>query len=77
MPSFKEAIRARSRLAAETPIPGDPTLRKLNDETVQFVQEAKRRCTTDADEVISTVFDAVARDYFQHTVRKQRRRVRD
>jgi hypothetical protein len=73
MPLLKESIHARSRLAAETPISDDANLQKLQEQAEQFVREAKRRCTTEADELISTVIDAVARDYFRHTLRKQQR----
>jgi hypothetical protein len=75
MPSRNESNRVRESLESASPISDDATLLKTEEEAAQFVCEARRRCTRDADEVISTVLDAVARDYFRHTVRKQQRRV--
>jgi hypothetical protein len=77
MPSRKESMRASERLQSATPISDDATLLKLEGEATQLVREAKRRCTTEADELVSTVIDAVARDYFRHTIRRQRRRARE
>jgi hypothetical protein len=74
MPSRKKSMRTFERLQSATPISDDATLLKLEGEAAQFVREAKRRCTTQADELISTVIDAVARDYFRHAIRRQRRR---
>jgi hypothetical protein len=76
MPSRNESTHARDRLQSAAPVSGDATLLKLEEEAAQFVREARRRCTTEPDELISTVVDAVARDYFRHAVRTQLRRVR-
>jgi hypothetical protein len=72
MPSRNETTRARERLESASPISDDATLLKMEEEGAEFVREARRRCTTDADQAISTVLDAVARDYFRHTVSKQK-----
>jgi hypothetical protein len=77
MPSRNESTHARERLQSAAPVSGDATLLKLQEEAAQFVREARRRYTTAPDELISTVVDAVARDYFRHALRKQRRRVRE
>jgi hypothetical protein len=74
MPSRKKSMRAFERHQSAT---DDRTLLKLEGEAAQLVREAQRRCTTQADELISTVIDAVARDYFRHTIRRQRRRARE
>jgi hypothetical protein len=77
MPSRKETIRALERLQSATPISDDASLKKLEEEAAQYVREAKRRDATEGDELVSTVVEAVARNYFQHALRKQRRRARE
>jgi hypothetical protein len=74
MPSRNEFTRAGERLQSAAPVSDDATLLKLEQDAAQFVREARRRSTTEPDELISTVVDAIARDYFRHAVRKQRRR---
>lgn len=74
MPSRKESLRARERLQSATPISDDESLKKVEEEAARCVREAKRRDATEADELVSTVVEAVARNYFQHALRKQRRR---
>ena len=76
MPSRNESTHARQRLQSAAPNSGDATLLKLEEDAAQFVREARRRCTTEPDELISSVVDAIARDYFRHAVRQQRRRAR-
>jgi hypothetical protein len=73
MASRNESVRAREQLQSATPISDDATLRKMEQEAAQFVREARRRYTAEPDELISTVVDALARNYFRHTLRKQRR----
>jgi len=73
MPSRNETKRARDRLQSATPICDDPSLQKLDEEVAEYVRDAKRRDTLAPDEVVSTVVDAVARNYFQHMLRKQAR----
>jgi hypothetical protein len=74
MPSRSEIARARARLQLETPISGDEDLLKLQDEAVEYVSEAKRRDPAGPNELVSSVIDAVARNYVGHVIRKQRRR---
>ena len=66
--------RARERLQLETPISGDEDLLKLQDQAVEYISEAKRRDPAGPNELVSSVIDAVARDYVGHVIRKQRRR---
>lgn len=73
MPSRNESIRAHARLL-EAPLPDDANLLKLQEQAADFVREAKHRDPAEPDELVSTVVDAIARDYFRHAVRKQRRR---
>lgn len=74
MSSQKEAIRSRTRLQLETPITDDATLPQLQAQAADYIREAKRRDASEPDELVSTVVDAVARDYFRHAIRKQRKR---
>ena len=73
MPSRNETARAHARLQLETPISDDANLLKLQEQLADYVREAKRRDPTEPNELISTVIDAVARDYFRHAIRKHRR----
>jgi hypothetical protein len=72
MPS-RNAI-ARARLQLETPISGDEDLLKLQDQAVEYIREAKRRDPTGPNELVSSLIDAVARNYVGHVIQKQRRR---
>jgi hypothetical protein len=74
MPLRNEFARARARLQLETPISGDEDLLKLQDQAVEYIGETKRRDPAGPNELVSSVIDAVARDYVGHVVRKQRRR---
>ena len=76
MPSRNESTRAIARLQLETPISGDASLLGLQQQAAEYVREAKRRAPAEPDELVSSVLDAVARDYFQHAIRKQRQRTR-
>jgi hypothetical protein len=73
MPSQNETARAHASLQLETPISDDANLLKLQEQVADYVREAKRRDPTEPNELISTVIDAVARDYFRHAIRKHRR----
>jgi hypothetical protein len=70
MPSRNESMRARERLQSATPICDDASLLKLDEEVAEYVREANRR---EADELVSTLVDTVARNYFRHVLRKQAR----
>jgi hypothetical protein len=74
MPSRNDTARARERLQLETPISDDVDLLKLQDQAVEYISEAKRRDPAGPNELVSSVIDAVARDYVGHVLRKQRRR---
>ncbi len=73
MPSRKEAAPARTWLQLETPVIEDATLLKLQEQAADYVREAKRRNPSEPDELVSSVVDAVARDYFRHVIQKRRR----
>ena len=72
MPSRNEPARALARLQLETPISDDANLLNLQKRVEDFVREAKHRDPSEPNELISTVLDEVARDYFRHAIRKQR-----
>ena len=74
MPSRSETARARERLQLETPISDDVDLLKLQEQAVEYISEAKRRDPAGPNELVSSVIDAVARNYVGHVIRKQRRR---
>jgi hypothetical protein len=73
MPSNRESTRARERLQSATPICDDASLLKLEEKVAEYVREAKRHDALEPDELVSTVVDAVARNYFRHVLRKQAR----
>jgi hypothetical protein len=73
MPLRRESTRALERLRLATPICDDASLVKLEQDVAEYLHEAKRRDALQADEVFSTVVDAVARSYFRHILRKQAR----
>jgi hypothetical protein len=76
MPSRNESTRAIARLQLETPVSDDASLLKLQEQAAEYVREAKRRAPFEANGLVSSVLDAVARDYFRHAVKKQRKRAR-
>jgi len=76
MSSRNESARALARLQLETPISDDENLLELQTQVADFVREAKRRDPSEPNELVSTVVDTVARDYFRHAILKQRRRQR-
>ena len=69
-----ETARAGERLQLETPISDDVDLLKLQDQAVEYISEAKRRDPAGPNELVSSVIDAVARDYVGHVIRKRSRR---
>jgi hypothetical protein len=73
MPSTGESARAHERRQSATPHCDGESLQKLNEEVAEYIREAKRRDALGPDELVSTVIDAVARNYFRHIVRKQAR----
>jgi hypothetical protein len=76
MPSRNESTRAIARLQPETSISDDSSLLKLQEQAAAYVREAKRRAPSEPHELVSSVMDAIARDYFRHAIEKQRRRIR-
>jgi hypothetical protein len=76
MPSRNESTRALARLQQQTPISDDASLLKLQEQAADYVREAKRRDASEPDELVSSVVDAVARDYFRHAIKKQRKGTR-
>ena len=74
MLSRSELVCARTRLQSETPISDDVDLLKLQEQAAEYVCEAKRRDPSGPDELVSTVVDAIARNYVGHLIRKQRLR---
>jgi len=75
MHSRNESARARARLKLEMPIPDDANLLNLQKQVEDLVREAKRRDPSEP-ELVSTVLDTVARDYFRHAILSRRRRAR-
>jgi hypothetical protein len=76
MPSRRESTRASARLQLETAISDDASLLELQAQAAEYVREAKRRAPSEPNELVSSVVDAVARDYFRHAIEKQRKRTR-
>jgi hypothetical protein len=70
MPSRNESTRARARLEREAPISKDADLLELQEQAAAYLREARRRSASHSDESISTVIDALARDYFRRAIRK-------
>jgi hypothetical protein len=48
-------------------------LLNLQKQVEDFVREARRRDPSEPNELVSSVVDTVARDYFRHAILKQRR----
>ena len=69
-----EFKRAYARLQSETPISDDAALLPLQEEVADFIREAKLRDPSEPDELISTVVDGLAHNYFDHVIRTRRRR---
>ena len=73
MPSRNESARARTRLQLETPVFDDEGLLGLQEQAADYVREAKRRNPSEPDELVSSVIDSIARDYFRHAIQKRRK----
>jgi hypothetical protein len=76
MPAPNAKTRALARLRLETPVSDDASLNPLQQQAADYVREAKRLHPAEPEELVCSVLDAVARDYFRHALRKQRRGVR-
>jgi hypothetical protein len=70
------APNAKPRALVETPVSGDARLRQLQQQAADTVREAQRLHPSEPAELVCSLLDAVARDYFRHALRKQRRSVR-
>jgi hypothetical protein len=71
MPSRNECERSRARLQREAPTSEDASLLQLQQQAADYVEESKRRHATEPNELIALMFDAIARNYFRHVVRKK------
>jgi hypothetical protein len=76
MPSRNQSSRAHTPPQLETPVSDEASLLELQQQAADYVREAKRRDPSEPDQLVFSVVDAVARDYFRHAVRKQRRGAR-
>ena len=73
MPSRDEKMRARDRLNAEAPLSGALELFPLQEQAAECIREARRNSASKASrELVSSVVDALARDYFRYALRKKR-----
>ena len=52
------------------PVSDEESLIELQDQAEEYLREAKRRNPSEPDELISTIIDAVSRNYFHYAVRK-------
>jgi hypothetical protein len=73
MPSPNARPRALARLQLETPVSDDASLQHLQEQAADYVREARRLHPSEPEELVCSVLDAVARDYFRHAVRKRSR----
>ncbi len=76
MPARNESTRATARLQLDASISDDARLLELQEQAADYVREAKRRAPAEGDELVSSVLDAIARDYFRHAIKQQRTRAR-
>ena len=74
MPSRNESLRSLARLESQTPLPSDADTVKLQEQVQEYVREAKRRAPSKSGEMVSTVLDRVARDFFRRHLQKKTRR---
>jgi hypothetical protein len=76
MPSPNAKTRALVRRQLETPVCDDARLQQLQQQAADTIREARRLHPSEPEELVCSLLDAVARDYFRHALRKQRRGVR-
>jgi hypothetical protein len=69
--SGRARARALHLLAQMAPLPDDTELQRLRELSLDYIREAERREGPPKEEQISTVLDAVARDYFARALRHQ------
>jgi hypothetical protein len=58
-------------LAEIAPLPDDSELQRLRELSLNYVREAERREAREASAQISTALDAIARDFFAHTLQSK------
>jgi hypothetical protein len=74
MRNDRARAHARDLLAAAYPVPDNDELHRLRELAINYLREAARLETenngraAELEETIATVFDAIARDYFAHTL---------
>jgi len=71
--SDRDAIRTNGETIGARRISNDANLLNLQKQVEDFVREARHRDPSEPNELVSTVVDTVARDYFRHAILKQRR----
>jgi hypothetical protein len=73
---MRGAQRNRTLLLPEAPI-DETDLEKLEEVAGQYLQEAKKQAAESdpapADKLVFDTFDAIARNYFEHRIRKAQR----
>ncbi len=76
MPSRNEneSMRFQARLESLTPLPSGENADQMRNKVHEYIREAERRDPSKSDELVSTVLDHVARDFFRHPVQKKRLR---
>jgi hypothetical protein len=76
MPSRNEngSMRFRARLESLTPLPSGEDADQLRNKVQEYIREAERRDPSKSEELVSTVLDHVARDFFRHHAQKKRQR---
>jgi hypothetical protein len=70
----KESLRFPARFESQTPLPNSADAEQLREQVQQFVREAERRDPSKSEELVSTVLDHVAREFFRHHAQKKRSR---
>jgi hypothetical protein len=73
MPAPNAKTRALTRLQLEAPVSDDASLQQLQEQVADTIREAERLHPSEPEALVCSVLDAVARDYFRHTVRKRLR----
>ena len=76
MAARNKSAQATARLQREAPISDEAGLRELQARAADYVREAERRDPSGPGELVSSVLDAVAREYFRYAINKQRKRTR-
>jgi hypothetical protein len=67
-------MRFQARLESLTPLPSGEDADQLRNKVQEYIRAAERRDPSKSDELVSTVLDHVARDFFRHHAQKKRQR---